>query len=122
MLTKNLVSPVVTDVQTLRDQVTSQCEALLRASAYLSLRKLSCEYHEGVLTIRGQVPTFYLKQLAQACIQTAVRVEEINNQVDVDWPASRQAASSLATTVFESNAPHRVIKPLSTRPERKRAC
>ena len=92
----NLVAPVVTDVLMLRDQVAAQCEAVLRASAYLPLRKLSCEYHEGVLTIRGQVPTFYLKQLAQNRIQTVFRVEEINNQVDVVWPASRHATSSIA--------------------------
>ena len=58
-------------------------EAVLRSSSYLSLRRLSCEYHEGVLTIRGRVATFYLKQVAQSLLGRLEGVEEINNLVEV---------------------------------------
>ena len=41
------------------------------------------EYHEGVLTVRGRVPTFYLKQLLQTALKRVDGVERINNRVDV---------------------------------------
>ena len=41
------------------------------------------EHHEGVLTIRGRVPTFYLKQLLQTVLKRVDGVERINNHVDV---------------------------------------
>ena len=69
-------------------------EAVLRSSSYLALRRLSCDYHEGVLTIRGRVPTFYLKQVAQSLLGKLEGVEEINNLVEVRnadiRPRSRQ--------------------------------
>jgi hypothetical protein len=41
------------------------------------------EHHEGVLTVRGRVPTFYLKQLLQTALKRVDGVERINNRVDV---------------------------------------
>jgi len=63
--------------------VTRHGEAVLRKSSYLAVRRLSCDYHEGVLTIRGRVATFYLKQVAQSLLVNLEGVEEINNLVEV---------------------------------------
>lgn len=41
------------------------------------------EHHEGVLTVQGRVPTFYLKQLLQTALKRVDGVERINNRVDV---------------------------------------
>lgn len=58
-------------------------ESRLRNSQYPPVRSLSCEYHEGVLTIRGRVATYYLKQIAQAVVDGLDGVLEIANRVDV---------------------------------------
>lgn len=58
-------------------------QAKLAASPYAPLRRLTCDSHEGVLSIRGQVATFYLKQLAQTAVRGLPGVEEVNNQVQV---------------------------------------
>jgi hypothetical protein len=58
-------------------------QAKLTASPYLTLRKLACDSHEGVLAIRGQVSTFFLKQMAQTAVRDLPGVEEINNLVRV---------------------------------------
>lgn len=58
-------------------------QAKLAASPYLPLRTLTCDSHEGVLAIRGQVASYYLKQLAQTAVREVPGVEEINNQVRV---------------------------------------
>jgi hypothetical protein len=44
---------------------------------------LSCEWRDGVLTLRGRVPSYYLKQLAQACLQGLAGVTAIDNQLIV---------------------------------------
>ena len=68
--------------------------AKLAASAYLSLRTLTCDSHEGVLAIRGQVSSFHLKQLAQTVVRDTAGVEEINNQVLVVCPTARPRPAS----------------------------
>ena len=57
--------------------------ARLRQSPYAPLRQLECSFHEGVLTLRGRVPSWYLKQLSQEAMQDIPGVEEVNNRVDV---------------------------------------
>jgi osmotically-inducible protein OsmY len=65
------------------DGVISAAEARLRKSAYVELRRVSCEYHEGALTLRGRVSSYYLKQMAQSLVSELEGVLEINNQLDV---------------------------------------
>lgn len=46
-------------------------------------RKVSAEFHEGELILRGKVPSFYLKQNLQQLLSTIPSVSKITNQVDV---------------------------------------
>jgi len=64
-------------------RVVQRCEEILRSSSYYPLRSLTCEFHEGVLSVYGVVPTYYLMQLAQALLCNLENVKEINNQVVV---------------------------------------
>lgn len=80
----------------LRRQMAAAAEALLHSSPYLPLQNLSCDYLDGVLTLRGQVPTFYLKQLAQARLKGLTGVEAINNQIDVVPPGARRTMRETA--------------------------
>lgn len=63
-------------------------EDQLRHSFYLELRNVSCDFHEGVLTIRGRVPSYHLKQLAQALLCEIEGVLELNNQLEVVAPGN----------------------------------
>jgi osmotically-inducible protein OsmY len=65
-----------------------QAESKLRRSAYLALQHLSCEAHAGVLTLRGRLPSYYLKQVAQAVVAAVEGVEHIDNQIEVVPPAA----------------------------------
>lgn len=69
-------------------------QAILSASTYAAIRALTCDDHEGVLSIRGQVASFYLKQVAQTIVRGTPGVEEINNQVRVVWPSGRRVPSA----------------------------
>ena len=41
------------------------------------------DFADGVLTLRGRLPTFYLKQILQSFLRDLAGVEQIDNQVDV---------------------------------------
>jgi hypothetical protein len=58
-------------------------ESRLRRSAYLALQHLSCEFRAGVLTLRGRLPSYYLKQVALAVVTTVEGVQRIDDQVEV---------------------------------------
>ena len=55
----------------------------LRQSAYSSLQNISCECDGGVLILRGQVPNFFQKQLAQESVRHLKGVTQVVNQIEV---------------------------------------
>ena len=64
--------------------LVAQCaQAKLARSAYSALRRLRFAQRAGILTLQGEVFTFYHKQLAQAAMADIPGVEEINNQIRV---------------------------------------
>lgn len=64
-------------------QIADNARSRLRASPYLGVRTLDCEYHEGVLVLRGQVATYFHKQIAQESVRNLAHVELIVNAVEV---------------------------------------
>ena len=58
-------------------------ETALAASKYVSLRKLQCRAEKGVVEISGMVPSFYLKQMAQAAVQQLHPAATVRNLVEV---------------------------------------
>lgn len=70
-----------------RKQVAEIAEDLLRRDGSLFHETLFCEFHEGVLTLRGRLPSYYLKQLAQTVVATVDGVTQVDNRIDVVAPA-----------------------------------
>ena len=66
-----------------KQAVQAEAQSRLRKSGYHELHIVSCEFHEGVLTLRGQVSTFHLKQVAQTIVRRLEGVGEINNRLEV---------------------------------------
>ena len=46
-------------------------------------RDIDLHFADGILTLRGRVPTFYLKQVLQTHVMDLEGVAHIRNQVDV---------------------------------------
>jgi osmotically-inducible protein OsmY len=63
-------------------------ESRLYDSSYPELRSIRCDYHEGVLTLRGTVSSFYTTQLAQALAARIPGVEEVVNHIEVKETAT----------------------------------
>jgi osmotically-inducible protein OsmY len=70
-------------------RISELAERCLRRSAYLDLKAISCVYREGVLVLRGRLPTYFLKQMAQEVVAHLAGVEDIENRIEVVTPASR---------------------------------
>jgi osmotically-inducible protein OsmY len=56
----------------------------LKAMPYAALRNLTCRVSEGTAEITGTVPTFYLKQLAQAAVLQLSGVRIVRNLIEVE--------------------------------------
>jgi len=65
-------------------QVVQHAKQLFANSPYNSLRQVGCAYHEGVLILRGRVPTFYMKQIAQTMVRNVDAGIHIDNRLVVD--------------------------------------
>ena len=63
-------------------------EMLAQQSVSDSEKRLR-EYLDGVLILRGCLPTYYLKQLARQVVVGLEGVEHIDNQIDVVMPPFR---------------------------------
>lgn len=65
-------------------------ESHLRSNSYLALKNISCEFRQGVLILKGNLPTYYLKQVAQAVVAPTAGVERIVNEIEVVAPTIRK--------------------------------
>jgi hypothetical protein len=59
-------------------------ELALRQSGYHAVQRLACDCDDGILTLRGRVPSFFLKQMAQNVVHHRLQGRvTVNNQVEV---------------------------------------
>ncbi len=58
----------------------------LAQSGYAALARLQCECenHDGVLVLKGRVPSYYLKQLAQSLLRDIDGIRLVVNNISVD--------------------------------------
>ena len=75
-----------------RSAVARVVATRLAKSPYLPLRRLVCHYRDDTLTLRGSVPTFYLRQLALALITDLAGTVQCVDKIEVVGPASRRPA------------------------------
>jgi len=83
MITQEMEGAEVALLPDSRDEVVEQAETRLRNSPYLALRMVSCETRNGMLVLRGSLPTYYLKQLAQATVAGTPGTPPVLNEIEV---------------------------------------
>ena len=52
---------------------------------HLAQQRIWCEFDRGRLFLRGQVPSFYFKQLAQEAVAGMEGVRQVVNEIEVVW-------------------------------------
>jgi osmotically-inducible protein OsmY len=65
-------------------QLVQAAEARLRTIPYVTVQRIACECdHRGVLFLRGRLPSFYQKQLAQEAVAGLPGVTQVVNETQV---------------------------------------
>jgi hypothetical protein len=59
-------------------------------TGYPALRNVGCEYDEdGTLTLRGYLPSYYLKQVALAAVDGVEGVARVRDETEIGCASSR---------------------------------
>lgn len=67
-------------------------QSRLDQSGYAVLRRVRCEFRDGLLRLSGCLPSQYLKQVAQAAVADVVGVVAVANEIEVvSRPANSEA-------------------------------
>ncbi|APW60559.1 BON domain-containing protein [Paludisphaera borealis] len=61
---------------------------------YSALKDVACDVTDGVALLRGRVPSYYLKQVAQMAAMDAAGVHSVVNRIDVVTSSNARAGSS----------------------------
>ena len=74
---------------TASERILLEIRRRLYAAGHHALRQIECEYSNGVVVLRGCVPTYYIKQIAQAVLLTNPIVEQVVNRLVVSETGHR---------------------------------
>lgn len=83
------VAPPTTHVTTqpvpkIADEKTLAFEELLRETDYRDLRKIKVRLRDGRIILRGNVPSYFMKQVAQEAVRPLAIGLEIRNEIRVN--------------------------------------
>ena len=65
------------------EAILAEAKTRFLLSPYHELHAVNCDFHNGVLTLRGRVPSSFLKQIAQTIVFSMERIEAIDNRLEV---------------------------------------
>jgi hypothetical protein len=65
--------------------LTNLVQRTLQDNPHLTGRTLRFEAHEGRVVLRGEVASYYQKQIAQEAVRRLCGVAAIDNQLHVNW-------------------------------------
>jgi hypothetical protein len=95
-------------------------EARLRRSGYSALGEIRCEVAGQAVRLIGRVPSYYLKQLAQAIVCEALDDHVVLNQIEVVSPPARRPEGASRPAWREHPEPSPRVKaeaPASSHPK-----
>jgi osmotically-inducible protein OsmY len=63
--------------------IAEMAQRRLSQTPYRTIQRLSCQFDGHILTLRGELPSFYQNQLAQEAVAGMEGVERVVNLVEV---------------------------------------
>jgi hypothetical protein len=82
-----------------QSDVSRRAMARLRASHYRALHAVRCDFDRGTLRLRGVLPSYYLKQIAQAVVSELQEVRALDNRIAVKSASFSAAVEEQKTEV-----------------------
>jgi hypothetical protein len=74
--------------------IASRARAVLASSRIFDLRSLDVEQDGDGVVLRGNVSSYYHKQLAQELLKTRIAGVEVVNEIDVDYNPEKSGDES----------------------------
>lgn len=65
------------------EHAAAEIRRRLSATGYRALRTVECEYRDGLVVLRGRVPSYYCKQLAQSTLLADPFIKTVVNLIEV---------------------------------------
>ncbi|MDB5349075.1 MAG: putative periplasmic or secreted lipoprotein [Planctomycetota bacterium] len=72
-----------------RENIGIEAQERLRRCGYSALRDISCDVHGQSVRLAGRLPSYYLKQVAQAVVAEIEGVRRVINLIEVAVRADR---------------------------------
>jgi len=83
MVGERVQEPDFNDLQARDEELRVEVERLLCSSGYAELRNVKVSLAEGHVVLRGQVTTYYLKQMAHSAIRMADGIRSVDDELVV---------------------------------------
>ncbi len=77
------IVPIAVEIS---NRLTRIAKKRIQSSQYSEIRRIQCEVREGILFLKGQVSSYYIKQLAQEIVRTVEGIGGLANHVEVTYP------------------------------------
>jgi len=101
---ESAVAPVIPP----RGDLGLEAEHRLWGSGYLVLRDVSCEAQAGIMRLQGRLPSYYLKQMAQALVADLEGVRRVVNLIEIAVPPGRAPVGRERTAGVDDPIAYRV--------------
>ncbi len=72
------------------DEKTRAFETRIRQTGYQEMRGIKVRLRDGLVTLRGNVTSYYMKQVAQEAIRPLAIGLHINNEIEVRLRVNRE--------------------------------
>jgi BON domain len=77
------------------DELAQRVRMYLVHAGHRPVQVVDVEAHNGVVTLRGRVPSYYIRQLAISCAQRVAGVRAVNDQIKAALPKPRPLSCCL---------------------------
>ena len=64
-------------------ELLREVQRRLASSPYRCVRNIECECDEGVVLLRGELPSYFFKQMAQELLREMTGCSAVENQIEV---------------------------------------
>jgi osmotically-inducible protein OsmY len=85
MASADISCPVQSRADELAEQFEERVSNALRQNPHLYARNLRFETSDGRVTLKGQVSSWYQKQMAQETLFRLDGIDRVENQLEVCW-------------------------------------
>lgn len=70
------------------DALLTRVDSAIKSSRHLAGHQVFCQEESGTIVLHGKVTSFFQKQMAQEALRKLSGVENIINELEVDWMAT----------------------------------